>query len=96
MLAGAAGDAERALRPLAGLLADPAGWLRSADSLAASPAKIQALFDALRPLLGVAGARRRRRCALADGVALGVAADGAGARLALDRRPSAVDRAAAA
>ena len=37
MLAGAAGDAERALRPLAGLLADPAGWLRSADSLAASP-----------------------------------------------------------
>ena len=28
------GDAQRAIRPLAGLLADPAGWLRSADSLA--------------------------------------------------------------
>ncbi len=88
LLAGAAGDADRAIRPLAGLLADPAGWLRSADSLAANPGKIQGLFDALRPLLGVAGAPGSP-VTLANGVALSVTADGPGARLALDVDPTA-------
>ena len=36
MLSGVASDAERALRPLAGLLADPVAWLRSAGSAAIS------------------------------------------------------------
>src|SRR6185369_16403334 len=55
LLRGAPGDVDRALRPLAGLLSDPAGWLRSTGSLASSPLKIQSLFDALRPLMGLAG-----------------------------------------
>ncbi len=83
LLQGAPGDSRRAIRPLAGLLADPAGWLRSADSLAASPSKIQGLFDALRPLLGIAGAPGTP-IRLASGVALAVVADGPGARLSLD------------
>jgi hypothetical protein len=86
LLAGAAGDAERALRPLAGLLRDPAGWLRSAGSLASSPLKIQGLFDALRPVVGLAGATGTP-LQLANGVALSVAADGPGARLALTVDP---------
>jgi hypothetical protein len=87
LLRGTAGDAERTLRPLAGLLADPAGWLRSADSLAASPAKIQGLFDALRPLLGIAGAPGTP-ITLATGVTLAVVADGPGARLTLGVEPT--------
>lgn len=87
MLAGAASDAERALRPLAGLLADPAAWLRSAGSLAASPLKIQSLFDALRPLMKLPGAAGES-LQIADGVTLSVAADGAGARLALSVDPT--------
>jgi hypothetical protein len=87
LLAGAASDAERALRPLAGLLADPAGWLRSAGSLAANPLKIQALFDALRPLMGLAGAAGSP-LPIAAGVSLAVSADGAGARLSLAVDPS--------
>ena len=87
LLSGVATDADRSIRPLAGLLADPAGWLRSADSLAASPAKIQGLFDALRPLLGVAGAAGSP-IAFANGVALSVTADGPGARLSLDVDPT--------
>ena len=87
MLSGVAGDAERSIRPLAGLLADPAGWLRSPDSLAANPAKIQALFDALRPLIGVGGAPGSP-IALASGVSLSVVADGPGARLSLDVTPT--------
>ena len=88
LLRGVAGDADRALRPLAGLLSDPAGWLRSADSLAANPGKIQGLFDALRPLLGVAGAPGTP-VPLANGVSLSVVADGPGARLSLDVDPTA-------
>ena len=87
LLAGAATDAERALRPLAGLIQDPAGWLRSAGSLAANPVKIQALFDALRPLMGLPGANGAP-IALATGVSLAVAADGPGARLTLQVDPS--------
>ena len=86
-LSGAAGDAERALRPLAGLLRDPAGWLRSSGSLAASPLKIQVLFDALRPVLGLSGTAGSP-LQLANGVALAVAADGPGARLSLTVDPS--------
>ncbi len=82
LLAGAVGDAERHLRPLAGLLADPAGWLRSADSLASSPAKVQGLLDALRPLLGIAG-NPGDAWSVADGVTLTATADGADVRLAL-------------
>ncbi len=88
LLAGAAGDAQRAIRPIAGLLADPAGWLRSAGSLGANPARIQALFDALRPLAGVAGAAGSP-LVLGSGVAFSVAAAGGGARLRLDVDPGA-------
>ncbi len=87
LLSGAASDAERALRPLAGLLSDPAGWLRSAGSLAANPLKIQSLFDALRPLMELPGGNGTP-LALADGVSLAVAADGPGARLTLQVDPS--------
>lgn len=87
MLAGAASDAERALRPLAGLIADPVGWLRSAGSLAANPIKIQALFDALRPLMGLADPPGSP-LPIAKGVNLAVSAEGSGARLALDVDPS--------
>ena len=81
---------DRAIRPLAGLLRDPAGWLRSADSLAANPVKIQGLFDALRPLMGLDGAAGTP-LPLANGVSLAVAADGSGARLSLDGRPERLD-----
>lgn len=87
LLSGAAGDAQRALRPLAGLLADPAAWLRSAGSLASSPLKIQSLFDALRPLMGLAGAAGSP-LQIARGVSLAVSAAGPGARLALAVDPS--------
>lgn len=82
LLSGAATDAERRLRPLAGLIADPAGWLRSADSLGSSAAKLQALFDALRPLTGIAGPAGTP-WPLADGVTLAVTGEGAGARISL-------------
>jgi hypothetical protein len=88
MLAGAASDANRSIRPLAGLLADPAGWLRSPDSLAANPAKIQGLFDALRPLLGVGGPAGSP-IQLANGVSLAVLGEGLGARVTLDVTPTA-------
>ncbi len=88
MLAGAASDANRSIRPLAGLLADPAGWLRSSDSLAANPAKIQGLFDALRPLLGVGGPAGSP-IQLANGVSLAVLGEGLGARVTLDVTPTA-------
>ena len=82
LLGGVVTDAERHLRPLAGLLADPAGWLRSADSLASSPAKVQGLLDALRPLLGVAGGPGDP-WQVADGVSLAANADGSDVRLEL-------------
>lgn len=88
LLSGSAGDARRAVRPMAALVADPAAWLRSNGSLAASPARIQGLFDALRPLLGIPGAAGEP-IPLAPGVALGVAPDGAGARLSLSVDPTA-------
>ncbi len=88
LLAEAAGDAQRALRPLAGLLADPAGWLRGPAALGANPARIQSLLDALRPLLGANGANGAA-LQLADGVRLAVAADGPGARLSLQVDPGA-------
>ena len=88
LLGGAPGDARRAVRPLAGLIADPAGWLRSTESVAANAAKIQEFFDALRPLLGVGGAVGTP-LPFAAGVALGVAPDGAGARLTLSVDPTA-------
>jgi large repetitive protein len=88
LLGGAAGDAQRALRPLHGLVRDPAGWLRSARSLAASPARIQALFDSLRPLLGVGGAAGSP-LPLVGGVTLAVSPSGTGARLALSVDPTA-------
>ncbi|MDQ3009337.1 MAG: hypothetical protein M3X11_01335, partial [Acidobacteriota bacterium] len=87
LLNGAIGDIDRSIRPLAGLLADPAGWLRSAGSLAANPNKIQVLFDALRPLLGIAGASGSP-LVLSSGVMLTVAAAGSGARLTLSVDPT--------
>ncbi|MGE0100786.1 MAG: DUF6603 domain-containing protein [Blastocatellales bacterium] len=88
LLYGTAGDADRGLRPLAGLLADPGGWLLSSGSLASSPVKIQGLLDALRPLLGVAGGAGSP-LDLANGVSLKVEAAGAGAKLALSVDPTA-------
>lgn len=83
LLSGVAGDAQRTVRPLAGLLADPAGYLRSAGSLGANAARIQSLFDALRPLLGVGGATGSP-LVLGSGIRFSVAAASAGARLSLD------------
>jgi hypothetical protein len=88
LLQGTASDANRSLRPLAGFLADPAGWLRSADSLAANPAKIQALLDAMRPLLGLSGAAGSP-LVFANGVSLAVSTEGSGARLTLQVDPGA-------
>lgn len=76
------GDGVRRLRSLAPLVADPAGWLRGAGSLASSPARVQALLDALRPLVGVGGGAGEP-WPLADGVALAVTAQGDGLRLGL-------------
>lgn len=87
-LGGVAGDARRSLRPLAGLLRDPVGWLSSAGSLAASPVKLQSLFDALRPLMDLPGAAGEA-LPLANGVTLAVTGEGAGARLALSVDPGA-------
>ena len=80
LLSGAAGDDTRRLRPLAGLLADPAGWLRSPDAIGGQPAKAQGLFDALRPLLGAAG-NPGDPLVVAPGVTLSVAAEGPALRL---------------
>ncbi|MBI5721697.1 MAG: hypothetical protein HZC37_28825 [Burkholderiales bacterium] len=86
--AGAADDAQRALRPLAGVLRDPVGWLGSAGSLASSPVKLQALLDALRPLMDLPGAAGEA-LPLANGVTLAVTGEAAGARLALTVDPGA-------
>ena len=86
-LSGTAADAERSLRPLAGFLRDPLGWLGSGASLAAQPAKIQGLIDAMRPLMGLAGAAGSP-LPLAPGVSLAATAEGGGARLALSVDPS--------
>jgi len=82
MLAGDPGDDLRPLRPLAGFLADPAGWLRSADSLATQPVKVQTLLDALRPLTGLGGGTGEP-LPIAEGVALSVGAEGADLRVEL-------------
>ncbi|WP_367280534.1 DUF6603 domain-containing protein, partial [Ramlibacter sp.] len=87
MLSGAAGDTERGLRPLAGLLADPVAWLGGAGSVGGNPVRIQALFDALRPLMGLTGAPGSP-LPIASGVSLAVSGDGSGARLALTVDPS--------
>ncbi len=83
MLSGVAGDTDRAIRPLAGFLSDPAGWLRSAESIATQPVKAQALLDALRPLLGLGGADGDP-ITFTAGVELSVRADGDAIRLAID------------
>jgi hypothetical protein len=80
MLSGVAGDMERRIRPLAGFVSDPAGWLRSTGSIATQPVKAQALFDALRPLLGLAGSDGEP-LAFAPGIALAVSAEGDALRL---------------
>ncbi|UNK57357.1 hypothetical protein MNQ95_14675 [Pseudoxanthomonas daejeonensis] len=82
MLAGVASDAQRSLRPLVGMFADPVAWLRGSGALATDPVRIQALLDALRPLMGLPGSVGQS-LALAPGVTLAVAADSGGARLAL-------------
>ena len=92
VLGGVAGELERPLRPLAGLLADPAGWLRSPASLAAQPAKIQGLLDALRPLLGIGGAPGDP-IELADGVLLTVTRGRTGGPAGAERRRRRLDRA---
>ncbi len=84
---GTPADAQRALQPLVGLLRDPLNWLGHSAALAAQPARIQALFDALRPLMGLGGAAGSP-LPLATGVSLAVTAVGAGARLALNVDPS--------
>ncbi|HSC90825.1 MAG TPA: DUF6603 domain-containing protein [Gaiellaceae bacterium] len=82
MLGGDPGDELRPLRPLAGLLDDPAGWLRSAESIGGQPAKAQALLDALRPLTGLGGSAGDP-LPLDEGVSLSVRADGADLALEL-------------
>ena len=46
---------EPSVRLPAGLLHDPAGWLRHAGAVGGQPARLVALLDALKPLLGLAG-----------------------------------------
>ena len=46
---------EPAVRLPVGLLHDPAGWLRHAGALGGQPARLVALLDALKPLLGLSG-----------------------------------------
>ena len=87
LLDGTVGSIEARVRPVAGLLADPAGWLRSSGSLAAEPGRIQGLFDALRPLLGIGGTPGTP-LTLATGVTLAVGPAGAGARLSLSVDPT--------
>ena len=82
LLGGDPSDLDRPLRPLAGLVADPAEWLRGSESLLSTPARLQGLLDALRPLVGVTG-DPGGAWELAEGVTLSVAGEGAGARLAL-------------
>ena len=45
----------RALRPLLALAGDPVGWLRQSVALGGSAARLQALLDGLRALLGADG-----------------------------------------
>jgi hypothetical protein len=87
LLKGSVGDAQRAIRPLAGLLRDPAGWFRSAELLAFQANRVQALFDALRPLMGL-GDSAGSPLQLATGVRLSVASAGLGSRLSLDIDPT--------
>ncbi|MGA0611702.1 DUF6603 domain-containing protein [Caldimonas sp. KR1-144] len=77
-LHGAAGDAGRALKPLAPLLRDPARWFAEA----ASAPRLQALLDALRPLMQRPGAAGEA-LALTTGTTLSVAPHGDGVRLQL-------------
>ena len=87
LLKGSAGDAQRAIRPLSGLLRDPTGWFRSAELQAFQANRVQALFDALRPLMGLGGSAGAP-LQLATGVRLSVASAGLGSRLSLDIDPT--------
>ena len=73
----------RPLRPLAGLLTDPAGWLRSAESIGGQPARAQTFLDALRALTGLGGAPGDP-LTIAAGVALSVRGEGPDLRVGLD------------
>ena len=87
LLNGVAGSAGATVRPIVGLLADPAEWLRSTASLAAEPARVQSLFDALRPLLGLSGTPGAP-LTFASGVGLAVSGASGGVRLALTVDPT--------
>lgn len=75
LLGGTPAQAYRPLRPLAGLIADPAGWLRGPNGPGSNPARLRGLLDALRPLLGVAGSPGSP-LALAPGVSLSASTGG--------------------
>ncbi|WP_405218427.1 DUF6603 domain-containing protein [Agrococcus sp. Ld7] len=75
LLGGTAAQQYRPLRPIAGLIADPAGWLRGPNGPGANPARLRGLLDALRPLLGVTGSPGSS-LALAPGVALSASTGG--------------------
>ena len=87
LLKGEAGDAQRALRPLAGLLRDPVGWFRHTDVALFQATKVQGLLDALRPLMGLPGAPGSP-LALATGLRLAVEGLGLGCRLSLQVDPT--------
>ena len=48
-------DAVGDLRLPVGLIQNPAGWLRHAETLGTDPARLVALVDAMKPLLGLTG-----------------------------------------
>lgn len=80
LLSGAGGDAERRVLVPGMLLSHPGSWLRSAGVLGSAggllaPARVVALVDALKPILGLAGGTGEMQ--LAPGVAV-VAVDAAG------------------
>ena len=56
--AGTVGDAERAIRPLAGLLSRPGRLAAQRRFAGREPGEDPGLFDALRPLMGLNGAQR--------------------------------------
>ena len=75
-----------------GLLHDPAGWLRHAGALGGQPARLVALLDALKPLLGLSG--QPGELVFTPGVTLSGHDAGGRAGAACCRRHGAVRRAA--
>jgi hypothetical protein len=80
LLTAAVGDADRQVRSLTGLVADPARWMRHPAAVGSQVVRAQAVIDAIRPLLGLAGVPGDP-LVFGAGVSVAVAGDGTGLRL---------------